>query len=239
MADRSYSMRARRTTRIALRLPARLGYKDASGQYQMEDASTIVLNKHGARFECARLFELRQELLVVAPTTSRSGLGKVVWVDSKRNKTGNAEFAVELYKADNLWGVSFPPDDWQAPAGPQTATAVELPPTPSAAPQQSPAPSPPAAREPAPTPVAESRARPAATEDLTAELSVMELREELGMAEGAAAPETPPVLSRHLSPEMFPAMTAAVLNALVSLLERRGLMTREELNAEIQRLYEK
>lgn len=47
---------------------------------------------------------------------------------------------------------------------------------------------------------------------------------------------TPPVLAPHLSAEGFPVTVTSLLNALACLLERKGLLTREELEAEMRRL---
>lgn len=97
-------------------------------------------------------------------------------------------------------------------------------------------PSPPIA-EPMPEPQPMS---PASAEhlDLTAELPDIQVpppvmpppTQHQGSAPGL------PLLSRHMSGESFNATAAALLNALVSLLERQGYVTREHLYDEMDRL---
>ena len=68
-----------------------------------------MLSKHGVRIEGKQALNVNQEVIVtVLPSEERSGIGKVIWCESKRNENGNFEFGVELREAENLWGITFP-----------------------------------------------------------------------------------------------------------------------------------
>jgi hypothetical protein len=68
--------------------------------------------------------------------TGRTGKGKVIWADSRPNKNGNYEFALQFEGPCNLWGVEFPPEDWEkeqdsqdliSPTGPTQECSPEAP----------------------------------------------------------------------------------------------------------------
>ena len=103
------SLGARRSTRVPTRVPVRLGIKEEKSKFRTLVAWTLVLNKRGARIECKQALNVNQEVIVtVLPSEERSGIGKVIWCESKRNENGNLGFGVELGEAENLWGIAFP-----------------------------------------------------------------------------------------------------------------------------------
>jgi hypothetical protein len=108
---RNFSLGARRSSRVILRAPLRIrteGSRDAS------EAWTTVVNKHGARCESKKPFVPEQEVGIATPR-GQAALGKVVWATRQSNGEGNYEFAIELSAPENLFGISFPPQDWQTP----------------------------------------------------------------------------------------------------------------------------
>ena len=121
------SLGARQSTRVPMHLPVRLGIKEEKGAFQMLVAWTRVLSKYGARIECKRPLDVNQEVTVtVLPSEQRSGMGRVVWCNSKRNENGNFEFGVELREAENLSGITFPRLSTYSEAGErETQTARE------------------------------------------------------------------------------------------------------------------
>ena len=125
-ADR-FSLKARRTTRIPLRIPVLVVIED-SGQSRTMDGWTMIVNVHGAKIECKRRFGLHDEVTIQVPFNGMSQKGTVVWSKSEPNESGNYEFGVELNHPDNLWGVGFPPSDWDASRSskPEAATAAIL-----------------------------------------------------------------------------------------------------------------
>ena len=105
------SLKARRSSRIALRVPVKISIRDSNAAL---DAQTTIINKNGARFECEQPLESMQEV-VVCTHRGNTAIGKVVWAGTRPNVDGNYDFAVELSKPANLFGVSFPPEDWYRP----------------------------------------------------------------------------------------------------------------------------
>src|SRR5262249_32637798 len=103
-----FSLKARRTTRIPLRIPV-LMIVDEAGKSRSLDGWTMIVNVHGAKVECKRRFALHEEVLVQVPFNGKSQRGKVVWARAEANENGNFEFGVELNEPENLWGVGFPP----------------------------------------------------------------------------------------------------------------------------------
>ena len=95
----------------------------------------------------------------------------MVWVSTERDKNGRTALGIQLERAENFWGVQFPPDDWVAP--PQAPLAGEL---------------------------------------------------------------SGPTLSASESDDNERRMIRTMLNALVSVLEEKGFLTRAELAEMFQRL---
>ena len=113
----SFSLKARRTTRIPLRIPIVLVFReDGTEKERSIDAWTLIVNVNGARVECKQLFEMDKELTLRVPHLGKSQKGKVVWRDTKANKNGGYECGIKLEKPENLWGVGFPPSDWSPKA---------------------------------------------------------------------------------------------------------------------------
>jgi len=113
MNDDSFSLKARRTTRIPLRIPVLLAFCDQeTDKARTTDAWTLIVNVNGARVECKHSFEINQEVLIRVPHLGKSQRGMIVWGDTQANKSGGYECGIKLDKAENLWGVGFPPSDW-------------------------------------------------------------------------------------------------------------------------------
>lgn len=111
MNDDKFSLKARRTTRIPLRIPVHLIIREEDRSRKLE-GWTMIVNVHGARIECKRSFALHDEVLLQIPSNGKAQMGRVVWSASEANKNGNFEFGLELASPENLWGVGFPPSDW-------------------------------------------------------------------------------------------------------------------------------
>jgi hypothetical protein len=120
-ADR-FSLKARRTTRIPLRIPVLVVIED-NGQSRSLDGWTMIVNVHGAKIECKRRMDLNDEVTIQVPFNGMSEKGKVVWSRPEPNASGNYEFGVELNQPDNLWGVGFPPSDWETGKGSKSDAA--------------------------------------------------------------------------------------------------------------------
>jgi hypothetical protein len=112
MKERDFSTRARRTTRVQIRIPVRIRVVDRSGKVEIVDAWTSVINMHGARLTGKRLFAMDEAVEITVPSTGRAGKGKIIWLGSTPAGDADYEFAVELDKPANLWAIGFPPGDW-------------------------------------------------------------------------------------------------------------------------------
>ena len=110
----------RRSTRLAIPISVAISGKDAGGKTFKENTRTIVINKHGAKISSAHQLTLGTELSVENRALGVSAKTNVVWLGDKKSPKDAGEIGVQLREAGNIWGVEFPPEDWQegAPTGP-------------------------------------------------------------------------------------------------------------------------
>jgi hypothetical protein len=119
----------RRSTRLPISIPITISGRDASGEAFRENVRTLVINTHGARIGTYHQLSLGAEILIENPALVRSVKTSVVWLGKKPAAHEPYEVGLQLFEAENIWGIEFPPDDWQAesPAGaavPETAKAA-------------------------------------------------------------------------------------------------------------------
>jgi len=88
MNDDRFSLKARRTTRIPLRIPVQLVIQEA-GQTRTFDGWTMIVNVQGARIESKskRPFALNEEVLLQVPSNGKAQKGRVVWSGPEANST--------------------------------------------------------------------------------------------------------------------------------------------------------
>jgi hypothetical protein len=103
--DRRPSGEERRSTRV----PLKIGIAAQGACEPLKcDGETIVVNCHGALI-CPSVplrVEMRIEIHVIL--TDKRALAKVVYVDPDRPRI----CGIALDQPENIWGLSFPPDDW-------------------------------------------------------------------------------------------------------------------------------
>jgi hypothetical protein len=127
----------RRSTRLAIAIPITISGKDASGHTFKENSRTVIINKQGAKILTLHDVTLNSELTVENRALGRAAQAIVVWVGNKASPKDPVEVGVQLSHAENIWGIEFPPDDWQEgpPVGPGgqrvESPAVPLPAAPS------------------------------------------------------------------------------------------------------------
>ena len=127
----------RRSTRLAIAIPITISGKDASGHTFKENSRTAIINKQGAKILTLHEVTLNSELTVENRALGRAAQAIVVWVGNKASPKDPVEVGVQLSHAENIWGIEFPPDDWQEgpPVGPGgqrvESPAVPLPAAPS------------------------------------------------------------------------------------------------------------
>jgi len=179
----------RRSTRLSISIPITISGKDAAGHTFKENTRTLIINKHGAKVATAHQLSLGAEITVENRALGRTAKGNVVWLGDKFSAKELYEIGVQLSEAQNVWGIEFPPDDWQEgpPIGPggqrletpphppppvkPPAPAAAPPPPPKAAPppapktEAKPAKAPPRPAPPAPKPTAPPASKPAPASD--------------------------------------------------------------------------
>jgi len=133
----------RRSTRLAIAIPIAISGKDTGGHTFKENSRTVVINKHGAKILTFHQLGMGAEITIENRALGRAARAAVVWIGDRPSSKDAMEVGIQLINAENIWGIEFPPDDWQE--GPPAGTVgqkVEPPPPP-------PPPPPPAATPPA------------------------------------------------------------------------------------------
>jgi len=96
---------SRRSTRVPLKVVI-----SAKGLNQPLTCGgeTMVVNRHGALVCCTVPLRMGLEIEVHVIITDKRAAAKVVYVDTERPFV----CGIALDKPENIWGLSFPPDDW-------------------------------------------------------------------------------------------------------------------------------
>ena len=72
------------------------------------DGETIVVNRHGALIISGVPLHLETGIEIYVAATGKRAKAAVVYVDPDRPRV----CAISLDEPQNIWGLSFPPDDW-------------------------------------------------------------------------------------------------------------------------------
>jgi len=103
----------RRSTRLSIAIPITISGKDASGASFRENVHTLVVNAHGAMIVTCHQLAVGAEVLIENRALVRSTRANVAFVGKEPGPSGLLEVGVQLPEAQNIWGIQFPPDDWQ------------------------------------------------------------------------------------------------------------------------------
>ncbi len=167
----------RRSTRLAIAIPVAISGKNSGGAPFKENTRTVTINRQGAKVATMQTLTLGAEVLLENRHLGTSARGNVVWLGERKGPRDLVEIGVQLSEAENIWGIEFPPEDWQegppaqASASPSTPVEKPPPPAPIKAPLEVSAPKPPAAvadRLPVPAPAAARATLPATPAAATA-----------------------------------------------------------------------
>jgi hypothetical protein len=112
---------ARRSKRVNLAMPVVLRGVDNSGVEFEESTRTVVISKHGAKIRTVQSLDLGAVISIENRSMGLAANATVVSVGPRQFPGEPVEIGVQLNQAGNVWGIIFPPDDWEA--GP--ALAVE------------------------------------------------------------------------------------------------------------------
>src|SRR4029077_6532580 len=112
----------RRSTRIVQAVPLTVTGVDALGQPFKERTTTVMVNCHGCKYQSKHYVPKNSIVTLDIPTPEpgrppHSVQGRVVWVQRPRTVRELFQIGLEFEKPGNVWGIAFPPDDWQASIG--------------------------------------------------------------------------------------------------------------------------
>lgn len=107
-------MDARRSKRVRLAVPIVLSGVDSSGNEFQEPARTTVVSKHGAKITTTRDLAQGSVVTIENRTLALAAKATVVRLGKKVSPGQPVEIGVQLANAANVWGIIFPPDDWEA-----------------------------------------------------------------------------------------------------------------------------
>jgi hypothetical protein len=106
------SAEGRRSTRLSISIPVVISGVDVEGNDFSEGVRTQIVNKHGGKVATTHRLKMDAEVLIENPANGKSAKSKVVWLDGNQSPDGLRGVALQLMEAQNIWGISFPPDDW-------------------------------------------------------------------------------------------------------------------------------
>jgi hypothetical protein len=72
------------------------------------DGETIIVNRHGALISSTVPLRVGMRVEIHVILTDKRAPAEVVYVDPERPRV----CGIGLAKPENIWGLSFPPDDW-------------------------------------------------------------------------------------------------------------------------------
>ena len=96
---------SRRSTRVAFKVVI---WAQGVTKPQTCDGETIVVNRHGAVISSTVPLQMRLKIEIHVMITDKRAKAEVVYLDSERPFVGG----IALDKPENIWGLSFAPDDW-------------------------------------------------------------------------------------------------------------------------------
>ncbi len=106
--------KARRSTRVFMRLRVVAAGKNTDGRKFREACETIVINAHGGLLYLNQPLEDGAMIVLINPFTQEEQECRVAYLGdaSEKGQRVGLEF---LSPAPHFWGVDFAPADWPAP----------------------------------------------------------------------------------------------------------------------------
>lgn len=96
----------RRSTRVRMKIQIAA---QAMNEPLLSEGETIIVNLHGALISTSIPLRVGMRVEILVILTDKRALAQVVYVDPEQPRL----CGIGLDKAQNIWGVSLPPDDWQ------------------------------------------------------------------------------------------------------------------------------
>ena len=105
MTSNPVGRESRRSTRV--RLKVRIEALGMSEPLSCE-GETLVINLHGALILTTIALRVGMKIAIHLLLTGKRAIADVVYVDPEQPRHSG----INLEKPDNIWGLSFPPEDW-------------------------------------------------------------------------------------------------------------------------------
>jgi hypothetical protein len=105
----------RRSARLSLIIPIILRGTDDKGGTFKENTWTQSVSKHGARLTTFKQIPDGSDVVIENPVYGRTARARVIRTFEKRYAEDPFTICIELAEPGNVWGVKFPPEDWQRP----------------------------------------------------------------------------------------------------------------------------
>jgi hypothetical protein len=99
----------RRCDRLTLTIPLLVRDLDGQGREFKDDASTLTLNRKGARIRLARRLRPGQTITIINKITNREAEFRVVGPITPYSEAGGEWGVEQLTEGDDIWGIKFPP----------------------------------------------------------------------------------------------------------------------------------
>lgn len=113
----------RRSTRVSISIPIVISGVDADGNTFSEHVRTLLVNMHGGKITTTHHLAMGTGLMVENPLMGVVAKANVVWLGERDVAQDLHPVALELVEPQNVWGMTFPPDNWHS--GPER-TAVRV-----------------------------------------------------------------------------------------------------------------
>ena len=102
----------RRSTRVTISIHIFISGVDADGNDYSESVHTQVVNKHGGKIATTRHLDMGAEVLIENRARGVMVKATVVWLGEWDHAGNLQSVGLELLEPQNIWGITFPPDDW-------------------------------------------------------------------------------------------------------------------------------
>src|ERR1039457_3504810 len=113
----------RRSTRLNISIPIVISGVDAEGNSFTERVYTLVVNKHGGKIATTHRLAIGTEVLIEYLARGVVAKASVVWLGGRDQARDLYLVGIQLLKAQNVWGITFPPDDWRPEDGEEAQPA--------------------------------------------------------------------------------------------------------------------
>jgi hypothetical protein len=103
----------RRTSRVNISIPIVISGVDAEGNRFSESVRTQVINQHGGEIAMAHRLAISTEVLVENRAMGVVAKASVIRSGKKDDAQDLRPVVLRLLEAQNVRGITFPPDDWR------------------------------------------------------------------------------------------------------------------------------